>query len=161
MALETLHNRIREIQRANDDVKRRWLIILSSAAMIIVIGLWFLYLNVSIPALIQGKPDVSASGATSTMDSAHSASSGQVNPSETSMSAEQTNSPENASASEENDSFFSVISRGAINIWSSFIGKVGLAKGEAGDRIGRLMEFLGQSREFSITATSTQFKPEQ
>lgn len=40
---------IKEVQRAGDATKKRWLIIFSGAGMLIVIVLWIAYLNVTLP----------------------------------------------------------------------------------------------------------------
>jgi len=41
---------LKKIQRSGDGTKRFYLVLLSSLAMTVVIGLWFFYLNVTLPA---------------------------------------------------------------------------------------------------------------
>lgn len=40
---------LRKIQRADDRTKKQYLVIFSSLAMILVVGLWFFYLSISLP----------------------------------------------------------------------------------------------------------------
>ncbi|KKU91604.1 MAG: hypothetical protein UY23_C0001G0210 [Candidatus Jorgensenbacteria bacterium GW2011_GWA1_48_11] len=42
---------LRELQRAPDRRKKRWLVISSAAAMLLVLGLWMIYLNMTLPTL--------------------------------------------------------------------------------------------------------------
>lgn len=41
--------RLRKLQRTDDKTKKRYLVVASTIAMILVIGLWFVYLNLSLP----------------------------------------------------------------------------------------------------------------
>jgi hypothetical protein len=41
---------LRKIQRAGGRTKRFYLVLLSSLAMVVVVGLWFSYLNMTLPA---------------------------------------------------------------------------------------------------------------
>ena len=43
-----IRNFILELQNSDDATKKRWLIILSGASMIVVVGLWLVYFNVSL-----------------------------------------------------------------------------------------------------------------
>ncbi len=48
-AIEATKRRLRRIQRADKKTKKRYLIGFSFIAMILVIGLWFFYLNLTLP----------------------------------------------------------------------------------------------------------------
>ncbi|MEK7464550.1 MAG: hypothetical protein AAB617_02105 [Patescibacteria group bacterium] len=52
-------NRLRKIQRADDGVKKKYLIVLCSICMLFIIGLWAIYLNLNIPSLIPIKEKAS------------------------------------------------------------------------------------------------------
>lgn len=41
--------RLRKLQRTDDKTKKRYLVVASTIAMILIIGLWFVYLNLSLP----------------------------------------------------------------------------------------------------------------
>jgi hypothetical protein len=56
---KTFRARLRDIQRAPEPVRKRWLAIVSTATMVAVVGLWMLYLNLTVP-------NPSAAAATST-----------------------------------------------------------------------------------------------
>ncbi len=51
---------LRELRRAPEPRKRRWLIVSSTLAMLLVLGLWVIYLNLTLPTL----PPVSANATT-------------------------------------------------------------------------------------------------
>lgn len=44
---KTISDKLKRIQRADEKIKKRWLIGLTSGAMIIIIGLWLIFINVS------------------------------------------------------------------------------------------------------------------
>lgn len=50
-----MRKKVRELQRADLKAKRRWLLIASVASMVIVVGLWILYLNLTLPTF--GTPE--------------------------------------------------------------------------------------------------------
>jgi hypothetical protein len=47
--IERARRRLREIQRSSEKTKKRYLAVLSTLAMIIIVGLWFFYLNLTLP----------------------------------------------------------------------------------------------------------------
>jgi hypothetical protein len=54
---EKVRRKIRHIQNSEDKIKKRWLIGLSGISMVIVILLWGVYLNISIPTLESGEEE--------------------------------------------------------------------------------------------------------
>ena len=44
-------NGLQSIQRSDDATKKRWLIGLTASAMLIVVGLWVMYLKVTVPTV--------------------------------------------------------------------------------------------------------------
>lgn len=44
---------LRSIQRSDDATKKRWLIGLTTSAMLVIVGLWITYVRVSIPTITQ------------------------------------------------------------------------------------------------------------
>lgn len=54
-------NKLKEIQNSNQKTKRKWLVIMTALVMIIVIGLWLVYLNQIVrPSPQESLPDTSA-----------------------------------------------------------------------------------------------------
>ena len=47
--LKAIANFITKLQSSDETTKKRWLIILSSVAMVIVVGLWVVYFNMTFP----------------------------------------------------------------------------------------------------------------
>lgn len=47
--VKDIRARLRRLQRTDDKTKKRYLVVSSTIAMILVIGLWFVYLNLSLP----------------------------------------------------------------------------------------------------------------
>ena len=43
--MSSIRNFIKKLQNSEDNVKKRWLIILSGLSMVIIIVIWFIYLN--------------------------------------------------------------------------------------------------------------------
>lgn len=52
-----IQKKIRTLQSYDDDRKKRWLVGLSGVSMIVVIGLWLVYINISIPKAYKPKPE--------------------------------------------------------------------------------------------------------
>lgn len=48
-SVEKAKGRLKKIQRADEKTKKRYLVILSFLAMIVVVGLWFAYLQATLP----------------------------------------------------------------------------------------------------------------
>lgn len=48
---EKLKNKLKQIQESDEATKKKWLIIMTAAAMVIVIGLWLVYINYSIKSV--------------------------------------------------------------------------------------------------------------
>ena len=56
-----LKNKLKEIQNSSQKTKKKWLIITTALAMIIVVGLWLIYLNQIVrPSPGESLPDTSA-----------------------------------------------------------------------------------------------------
>ena len=47
--VKDIRARLRRLQRTDDKTKKRYLVVSSTIAMILVIGSWFVYLNLSLP----------------------------------------------------------------------------------------------------------------
>lgn len=47
---------IKKLQRLPESAKRKWLLAASALSMIVILGLWFLYLNFSLPSIAEEKP---------------------------------------------------------------------------------------------------------
>lgn len=56
--VNALRKKIRELQRADLKTKRRWLFVTSAISMVCVVGLWILYLNLTLPRF--GAPQAEA-----------------------------------------------------------------------------------------------------
>ncbi|MEK7634670.1 MAG: hypothetical protein AAB396_02210 [Patescibacteria group bacterium] len=48
---EKLKNKLKQIQESDEATKKKWLIIMTAVAMIIVISLWLVYINYSIKSV--------------------------------------------------------------------------------------------------------------
>ncbi|MCP6720138.1 MAG: hypothetical protein KJI72_02300 [Patescibacteria group bacterium] len=55
-------SRLRKLQRADDRTKKRYLVVASAATMTLVIGLWFVYLNLSLPRVNEAESVVTGVG---------------------------------------------------------------------------------------------------
>lgn len=51
MFLEPVLKKIRQIQRSDDKSKKRWVFFLSGVSALLVLVLWIIYLNISLPSL--------------------------------------------------------------------------------------------------------------
>jgi hypothetical protein len=60
--LQKIQNFLKELREKDEPVKKRWLIIFSAGAMVIVIGLWSLYFNVTIQNFNEPKQQVQKTG---------------------------------------------------------------------------------------------------
>lgn len=49
--IKRINRKLRHIQRSDDQTKKKWLILISSISVVVVIMSWFLYLNLSLPKL--------------------------------------------------------------------------------------------------------------
>jgi hypothetical protein len=52
---------VKKIQQSPEPVKKRWLFILSTISMILILTLWFIYLNVSMPTTVKKNPAAAGS----------------------------------------------------------------------------------------------------
>lgn len=52
--MNKLLNKLKQIQESDETTKKKWLIIMTVAAMIIVISLWLVYINYSIKSVDNG-----------------------------------------------------------------------------------------------------------
>mgnify|MGYP001609823234 FL=1 len=51
---EKLKNKLKQIQESDEATKKKWLIIMTAATMIMVISLWLVYINYSIKSVYDG-----------------------------------------------------------------------------------------------------------
>lgn len=49
--MNVLDKKIRNLRRAEDGVKKRWIIFLTAISMVVIVSIWVLYLNYSLPEI--------------------------------------------------------------------------------------------------------------
>ncbi|MEK7542696.1 MAG: hypothetical protein AAB503_00070 [Patescibacteria group bacterium] len=133
MQFEKIQNRIKEIQRAEDTVKRKWLIALSSFFIAVVIGIWFALLNTTIPLLASKKINTASS----------------------------TEIAGSATQQKEDGVFFNILGRGFVEIWGNILEKTKEAKSAISEKVTALGKLIKQDKEFSVTGKDDKFVPEQ
>lgn len=122
-------NRVREIRRAEDTVKRRWLAVLSSFSAAIIIALWLAYFTSSLPST----PEEPISEAVTSGVTEETTGGG--------------------------SSVFSVLGRGFAEIRNSAAGRWNAMKETLGPRFDSLMESIGRGREISVPGENPEFTP--
>ena len=55
--MSIIQKKIRIIQGYDDNRKKRWLVGLSGVSMLAVIGLWLVYINISVPRVYESEPE--------------------------------------------------------------------------------------------------------
>lgn len=132
MANNRVHNYILRIRNSDERTKRRFVAIASTISMLIVVLLWVVYLNLTLPTLATPKDATQAT----TQDSAISDATAPVD-----------------------DSFFGVIARGARTIGGNIVRQFTSIKESAIGEFSKLGEFATKKNEMTITPHQTQFAP--
>ena len=57
--MNLIRNFIEKLQKSDDNIKKRWLVIMSGISMIIVIAIWLIFLNNSIRGVVKEKSNQS------------------------------------------------------------------------------------------------------
>lgn len=120
---------LKELQRSPEPRKKRWLVVSSGVAMLFVLGLWMLYLNLSLPTLPTANPNTTSSA------------------------------PAPTTSQNQNPSFFETFGRGlqitADNIGQKLSGLIGWI----GDLTNNLKDQLQKTNQFSVQAPPNDFVP--
>jgi len=125
--ISSLKQRLQELQRSDERTKKRYLIVGSVAVMVMVIGLWVVYLNVS---LSRGDEEVAL-----------------VAHDETLLDEE----------GEDSDSFIKVLGRGSKDIIQNLKEQFGQVTGSVSRMLSSFSANLSRANEFSFEGSRAKF----
>lgn len=127
LAVKT-HDFVKRLQRSDDKTKRRYVVGFSAGLMAVVIFLWLVYLNLTIP---QAVPEATVAATTTTAAAAP------------------------ASASPAGPSFFGTLGRGAAIVWEDITKGFGNVGGAVGGAWQGFQKQIQKTNTFELNATST------
>ncbi len=128
-----LRSFIRELQRSDDQRKHRWLVGTSAVSMVIVVGLWVIFLNVSVPTV--------SSGVATASGTVHS------------VPGDETTSPQ--------DSFGAVLGRGFSIVTDTLGRTLGTAGQAVWQSVALLFSRVAAPHEFTLTPPEHPYLPPQ
>ena len=123
-----------KIKNADERTKRRFVAIASSLTMVVVIFLWVVYLNLTLPALTK-------SGDTAGNDTSVASSSVGITP------------------AEPDSSFLGILARGLRVIGSGAGRQIEVIKEDAIQQFSKIGAFAAKKNETSITPNAAKFEP--
>ena len=116
---------VRRLQRSDDRTKRRYVLSVSTGLMVIIVFLWLVYLNVTMPNLTPTAPEATSTAAAS------------------------------AAAAPEGLSFFGTFGRGAAIVWDDLTSGVGNIGNTIGGAWQKFQDQIQRTNTIQLNATST------
>ena len=135
--MNRLSNYFEKLKNADERTKRRFVAIASGLSMVVVIFLWVVYLNLTLPALTRG----GTTGDTATSDTSIASPSVEAAP----------ETPDN--------SFLGILARGLRVIGSGAGKQIETIKEDAIQQFSKIGTFATKKNETSITPNTVKFEP--
>lgn len=128
---EKLEQKVHVLQRADLKTKRRWLVVLSALSMLLVLALWLVYLNLTLPHETGTKAVAGEASSTASL------------------------AGEDPAVPPARPPFFTAVSRGLDVLRERISSQVGRMKRDAESAADVVSEQIGKTNTFSVTVTST------